>query len=103
MQTTIAKHGKTSVGYHELVHVPPTIDGSPAINGKVTLRNDTIIVAWDSLVVKDVADSGHRIIHGAYENFYLDCGAGAWIPTNGNSSVARNYWCPTVSWDQVYT
>ncbi|RDX48884.1 N-acetylhexosaminidase [Lentinus brumalis] len=82
--------GKTPVVWEEMV-----------LDHNVTLSADTKVIVWiSSANVKAVAESGHKLIHGASDYFYLDCGHGAWVgdfPT-GNS------WCdPFKSWQLSYT
>ncbi|KAJ2924124.1 hypothetical protein H1R20_g12964, partial [Candolleomyces eurysporus] len=71
-----------------------------ALNHRVSLANDTIIMVWKSSEhATEVAKKGFRIVHAPSDYFYLDCGGGEWF---GNYP-GTNSWCdPFKSWQKAY-
>ncbi|POW01874.1 hypothetical protein PSHT_12341 [Puccinia striiformis] len=77
---TIRRSGKTPVVWEELV-----------LDEGLPLSTDhTIVSVWrNSSMVHDVIHKGYKIIHGASDYSYLDCGLGGWL---GNS-INGTSWC----------
>jgi hexosaminidase len=98
---TLRDAGKTPVVWEEVraVFFPlfPSVDTDltlqMVLEHALQLGNDTIVTVWiSSANVKAVADKGYRIVHGASDYFYLDCGGGGWVG-DGLGSGAENSWC----------
>ncbi|GAA6022189.1 hypothetical protein JCM10207_003937 [Rhodosporidiobolus poonsookiae] len=90
LHTAVRETGKTPVVWEEMVLEHP-----------LDLEEDVVVIVWiNSEHVASVAETGHRIIHGASDYLYLDCGEGGWLAnhTYGNS------WCdPFKTWQKIYS
>ncbi|KAI0642951.1 N-acetylhexosaminidase [Trametes meyenii] len=82
--------GKTPVVWEEMVLVH-----------NVTLSKETKVIVWiSSENVKAVVEKGYKLIHGASDYFYLDCGGGGWVGANPSG----NSWCdPFKTWQHAYS
>ncbi|TFB05567.1 Beta-hexosaminidase [Trichoderma ghanense] len=75
----------------------------------LTLGSDTVVQSWlGGTAVKDLAESGHKVIDTDYNFYYLDCGRGQWVNFPNGASFDTYYpfgdWCaPTKNWRLIYS
>ncbi|KAL7930822.1 glycoside hydrolase family 20 protein [Trichoderma chlorosporum] len=75
----------------------------------LTVSSDTVVQSWlGGDAVKNLAESGHKVIDTDYNYYYLDCGRGQWVnfpPGDSyNTYYPFNDWCtPTKNWRLIYT
>ncbi|KAL7794515.1 hexosaminidase [Trichoderma ceciliae] len=75
----------------------------------LTLGSDTVVQSWlGGDAVKNLAESGHKVIDSDYNFYYLDCGRGQWVNFPNGDSFNTFYpfgdWCaPTKNWRLIYS
>ncbi|PNP42958.1 hypothetical protein TGAMA5MH_05706 [Trichoderma gamsii] len=75
----------------------------------ITLGNDTVVQSWlGGDAVKNLAESGYKVIDTDYNFYYLDCGRGQWVNFPNGDSFNTYYpfgdWCaPTKNWRLIYS
>ncbi|EOA83555.1 glycoside hydrolase family 20 protein [Exserohilum turcica Et28A] len=75
---------------------------------KLNLASDVVVQAWrSSKSVADIVATGHKVIAGNYDFWYLSCGTGQYI--NYAPSVSARYWpftdycAPFKNWRVIYS
>jgi len=75
----------------------------------LTLPDDVLVQTWLSpQSIAQVADSGHKVLFGQYEFWYLDCGHGQWLDFTNGASFQEFYpfldYCdPFKNWRLIYS
>ncbi|KFA76364.1 hypothetical protein S40288_07124 [Stachybotrys chartarum IBT 40288] len=76
---------------------------------EMDLGEDVVVQSWlGGNAVREIVETGHKVIDSNYNFWYLDCGRGQWLNFENGAASQQfwpfNDWCgPTKSWRLVYS
>jgi len=99
-------HAHAKVREHGLI---PFVWEEMLLEWNATLGEDVVIQSWlGNDAIKEIAESGRKVIDSNYNFYYVDCGRGQWLDFPNGASFDTFYpfndWCsPTKNWRLIYT
>ena len=75
----------------------------------LTIPDDVLVQSWQSTeAVQQIVQSGHKVITGNYDYWYLDCGHGQWVnfdnvPATEQYFPFDDYCAPLKNWRLMYS